>query len=173
MKKLLMILTLVLGVTSINAQSKMAHVNSQQLLDTMPSRKQAIKEIRLFQEEGMKELQELEAQLEKLYTEYEVAQKNGESPLMLEMKGKKIQAKTQAFQERQGQLEQDLQILQQRYNEPILQRVQEAVKIVSERKKLSYVFDVSSTLYANGDDITKEVAVELMRLENEAAQKKQ
>ena len=172
MKKLFFILMLVIGASSVNAQTKIAHVNSQQLLDTMPSRKQAIKEIQAFQKEGMAELDELENQLRKLYQEYETAQKNGESPLMLEMKAKKIQAKEQAYQERQSTLEQDLQILQQRYNDPILRRVQEAVKIVSDRKKLNYVFDLSSTLYASGDDITSEVMVELLRLEKEAEVKK-
>ena len=172
MKKLLFILMLVIGATSLNAQTKIAHVNSQQLLDTMPSRKQAIKEIQAFQAEGVAELDELENQLRKLYQEYEAAQKAGESPLMLEMKAKKIQAKEQAYQERQASLEQDLQILQQRYNEPILLRVQEAVKIVSERKKLNYVLDVSSTLFASGDDITNEVMVELLKLEKEAEVKK-
>jgi outer membrane protein len=171
MKKLVLILIAVISVQVVSAQSKIAHVNTQELLDTMPSRKQAIKEIRAFQEEGMKELMEMEDQLRKLYQEYQVAQEKGESPLMLEMKAKKIQAKEQAYQERQGTLEQDLQILSNRYNEPILQRVQEAVKIVSERKKLNYVLDISSTLFASGDDITKEVMVEVLRLEKEAADK--
>jgi outer membrane protein len=171
MKKLVLILIAVISVQVVSAQSKIAHVNTQELLDTMPSRKQAIKEIRAFQEEGMKELMEMEDQLRKLYQEYQVAQEKGESPLMLEMKGKKIQAKEQAYQERQATLEQDLQILSNRYNEPILQRVQDAVKIVSERKKLNYVLDISSTLYASGDDITKEVMVEVLRLEKEAADK--
>ena len=53
---------LVVGATSLHAQTKIAHVNSQQLLDTMPSRKQAIKEIQAFQAEGVAELDELENQ---------------------------------------------------------------------------------------------------------------
>jgi outer membrane protein len=171
MKKLVLILIAIISVQLTFAQSKIAHVNTQEILDTMPSRKQAIKEIRSFQEEGMKELTEMENQLRTLYQEYQVAQEKGESPLMLEMKAKKIQAKEQAYQERQGTLEQDLQILSNRYNEPILQRVQEGVKIVSERKKLNYVFDVTSTLFASGEDITKEVLVEVLRLEKEAAEK--
>lgn len=172
MKKLLFILLVVIGASTVSAQTKIAHINSQDVLDTMPSRKQAIKEIQAFQREGMAELQELEEQLRKLYNEYEAAQKAGESPLMMEMKAKKIQAKEQAYQERQGTLEQDLQILQQRYNEPILQRVQEGVKIVAERKKINYVLDLSTTLFASGEDITKEVIVEVIRLEKEAETKK-
>jgi outer membrane protein len=171
MKKLVLILIAIISVQLTFAQSKIAHVNTQEILDTMPSRKQAITEIRAFQEEGMKELTEMENQLRTLYQEYQVAQEKAESPLMLEMKAKKIQAKEQAYQERQGTLEQDLQILSNRYNEPILQRVQEGVKIVSERKKLNYVFDVTSTLFASGEDITKEVLVEVLRLEKEAAEK--
>ena len=172
MKKLILTFLVIASVGILNAQTKIAHVNSQNLLDTMPSRKVAIKQITDFQTEGSKELQEMQAQIQTLYTEYDASQKSGESPLMLEMKAKKIQAKEQSYQDRQNTLEQDLQVIQGRLNEPILKRVQEAVKIVADRKKINYVLDISTTLYASGDDITTEVAIELLKLEAAAAVKK-
>ena len=172
MKKLILTFLVIASVGILNAQTKIAHVNSQTLLDTMPSRKVAIKQITDFQTEGSKELQEMQAQIQTLYTEYDASQKGGESPLMLEMKAKKIQAKEQSYQDRQNTLEQDLQVIQSRLNEPILKRVQEAVKIVADRRKVNYVLDISTTLYASGDDITTEVAIELLKLEAAAAIKK-
>lgn len=172
MKKLILILLAVVSFGALNAQTKIAHVNSQTLLDTMPSRKKAIDQITKFQTDGSKELQEMQKQIQTLYTEYDAAQKAGESPLMLEMKAKKIQAKEQTYQERQMTLQQDLQVFQTRLNAPILKRVQKAVKIVAERKKLNYVVDVTTTLYANGEDITNEVVVELLKLEAAAAASK-
>jgi outer membrane protein len=165
MKKLILVLLSVVSIGFLNAQVKIAHVDSQKLLDTMPSRKAAVKQITDFQTEGAKELQEMQEQIQNLYTEYDAAQKNGESPLMLEMKAKKIQAKEQSFQDRQSTLQQDLQVIQSRLNEPILKKVQDAVKIVADRKKLNYVLDISSTLYASGEDITSEVLIELLKLE--------
>jgi Skp family chaperone for outer membrane proteins len=50
-----------------------------------------------------------------------------------------------------------------------LDRVQKSVEIVSDRKKLNYVIDESTTLYYKGGmDITNEVIIELLRLDAEA-----
>ena len=43
----------------------MGHVNSQLLLDTMPSRKKAMMDLQKFEAEGMQELKDLQADLEK------------------------------------------------------------------------------------------------------------
>ena len=171
MKKLIVGLFAVMSMGMSFAQSRIAHVNSQTILDTMPSRKDAIKQITKFQADGTTELQEMQKQLQTLYTEYDAAQKANESPLMLEMKAKKIQAKEQSYQDRQQALDQDLQVIQGRLNEPILKMVQDGVKIVAERKKLNYVIDVSTTLYASGEDITNEVAIEVLKLEAAAKAK--
>ena len=57
-------------------------------------------------------------------------------------------------------------------NKPILARVQKAVEIVSDRKKINYVLDESSTLYFKGGmDITAEVLVELLILDVAAMKK--
>ena len=48
-------------------------------------------------------------------------------------------------------------------------RIKKAIAIVAERKKLTYVMDVNAVIYsAGGEDITNEVAVELLKLEAEA-----
>jgi Skp family chaperone for outer membrane proteins len=65
-----------------------------------------------------------------------------------------------------------MQILSQELNKPILDRVQKAVEIVSERKKLNYVIDETVTLYFKGGmDITGEVLSELLKLDAEAMKK--
>ena len=46
MKKLFLALMVMFSVGVVNAQSKVAHVNSQKLLDTLPSRKEALKNFR-------------------------------------------------------------------------------------------------------------------------------
>jgi Skp family chaperone for outer membrane proteins len=61
MKKLLLALVVMFSVGTVMAQSKVAHVNSQKLLDTLPSRKVAITKLQDFEASGVKELQEMEA----------------------------------------------------------------------------------------------------------------
>ena len=59
-----------------------------------------------------------------------------------------------------------MQAVSQELNKPILERVQKAVEVVSDRKKLSYVIDETSTLFfAGGFDVTSEVLIELLRLD--------
>jgi len=80
--------------------------------------------------------------------------------------------KQQNIQDRQESLNQEMQIYSQELNKPILERVQKAVEIVSDRRKLNYVIDESVTLYfKGGTDITAEVVVELLRLDAEATKK--
>ena len=61
MKKILLIVSLVVfGVSPLFSQTKLAHVNSQKLLDTLPSRKAAIIKLQEFETNGVKELKEME-----------------------------------------------------------------------------------------------------------------
>ena len=55
MKKVVLVIALMLAAINVNAQMKLAHVNSQQLLDTMPSRKAAMEKLKKFEQDGYKE----------------------------------------------------------------------------------------------------------------------
>jgi Skp family chaperone for outer membrane proteins len=80
--------------------------------------------------------------------------------------------KQQALEDRQGQLQQEMQIYGQELNQPILERIQKAVELVADRKKVNYVIDESQTLYFKGGiDMTAEVMVELLRMDAEALKK--
>lgn len=171
MKKLILALLVVLSAGALNAQSKVGHVNSQKLLDTLPSRKEAIIRLREFESNGVKELQEMEADFNKALQIYE--QKRGDmSPVIQKIEEEKLMKKNQALQEREQALTQEMQIYSQELNKPILDRVQKAVDIVADRKKLNYVIDETVTLYfKGGTDLTQEVLVELLRLDAESMKK--
>lgn len=170
MKKLLVAFLVVVS-SSAMAQQKFGHVNSQKLLDTMPSRKIAIETLRQFEMNGSKELQEMEADLEKVYGEFQAKQPTM-SPVIQKIEEEKIMRKQQALQEREQSLNREMQAVSQDLNTPILDRIQRSVKIVAERKKLSYVIDETTTLYfAGGMDITGEVMTELLRLDKEELKK--
>jgi outer membrane protein len=170
MKRLVLVMTVMFSMSSLIAQTpqKIAHVNSQKLLDTLPSRKAAIVQLKRFEEEGIKELQEMEADFNKGVAYYE-ANKHTYSPVIMKIEEEKLMKKQQSLQDREQSLNAEMQAVSQELNKPILDRVQKAVEIVSERKKLNYVIDESVTLYfKGGTDITSEVVVELLRLDLEA-----
>lgn len=147
------------------AQMKVGFVDAQRILDTMPSRKVAAEKYMAYEKESYEEMQIMQADLEKAYADYQVKEKDM-SPVLKESAQRKLMEKERLLQERQQVLTQELQAYSNELNAPILQKVQDAVKLVSERKKLSYVMDQSSTLYFSPElDITVEVAAEVLKLE--------
>ena len=171
MKKLLLALAVMFSMGTVMAQSKVAHVNSQKLLDTLQSRKDAMNQLKEFEANGVKELQEMEADFNAALAKYEKDRPNM-SPTLIKFEEEKLMKKQQGIQDRETSLNQEMQIYSQELNKPILERVQKAVEIVSDRKKLNYVIDESVTLYfKGGTDITAEVIVELLRLDAEAMKK--
>lgn len=171
MKKLLLALAVMFSMGAVMAQSKVAHVNSQKLLDTLPSRKVAMDKLKEFETNGIKELQEMEADFNTALQKYEKDRPNL-SPMLIKIEEEKLMKKQQNIQDREQSLNQEMQIYSQELNKPILERVQKAVEIVSDRKKLNYVIDESVTLYFKGGmDITGEVIIELLRLDAEANKK--
>jgi outer membrane protein len=171
MKNILIAITFIISVSSF-AQTKIGHVNSQQLLDTLESRKQAIKQLDDFKLEGMKELQEMNKAFEAAYIIFQQKEKDY-SPVLLKMEQEKLGRKQQELESRQQELEKGLQIYNEELNKPILDRITKAIEIVADRKKLSYIIDESATLYSKGGiDCTAEVMVELLKLDKEAIKKK-
>lgn len=164
MKKFLVGLMTVMSF-GVMAQVKVGFVDSQRLLDTMPSRKIATEKYLAYEKESYTELQTMQADLEKAYADYQRDEPNL-SPVMKESRQRKLMEKERLFNERQQSMSQEMQAYSNELNAPILQKVQDAVKIIAERKKLSYVTDQSTTLYFDPLlDITGEVAVELLKLD--------
>jgi outer membrane protein len=170
MKNVLLGLFVALGLNTF-AQSKIAHVDSQKLLDTLPSRKLAIKKLDSLKTAGMQELQVMDADFQKAYQAY-MTNKDKMSEVERQIQESKLMQKQQMLEATQTSLEEGLQLMSEELNAPILDRVQKSIEIVSERKKLNYVIDVSATMYSKGGmDITNEVIVELLILDAAATKK--
>lgn len=169
MKKILFALALtVCAIATSQAQVKIGHVRSQVLLDTMPSRKAAIKEIKEIENAGLKELRDADSAIQVAYMEYQ-KKMNTMSQTVREYEENRIRRMQQNLEERQQQIDQQLQIMTQDMNIVILDRVKKAVAIVANVKKYNYIIDESTTLFsAGGIDVTSEVIVELLKLEAEA-----
>lgn len=169
MKNVLLGLFVAIGFSTF-AQVKIGHVDSQKLLDTLPSRDIAIKKLDSMKTAGMQELQLMDADFQKAYQDYMTNQAS-KSPAERQIIEGRLMQKQQMLEATQASLEEGLAIMSEELNKPILDRVEKAIEIVADRKKLNYVIDVSATLYSKGGiDITNEVIVELLLLD--AAAKK-
>jgi outer membrane protein len=172
MKKTLSIVALLFVTNFAISQSKVAHVDSQKLLDTMPSRALALKEIKDIEDEFKTELQTMYEEYEKTRAKLE-AERSSLSPTIIKSRENSLMGLGQRIQEREQTIQNELQIRAQELNQPIFERVKQAVDIVADRKKLNYVIDGSNMLYTKGGmDITSEVVVELLKLDAAAINKK-
>lgn len=172
MKKLFFALVLALSAAvSAQAQTKVAHINSQTLLDTMPSRKKAIAEIMEIERRGSEELQLLNDKLEKEYYDY-LNRKPGMSQDMINYEEGRLNKLQQEMQDRQAQIEKILQDMSAKVNEEVTASVKQAVDIIAKKKGLNYVIDETTTLFSNGTNITNEVIPELLRIDAEKTKAK-
>ena len=167
MKTTVTMIMLLIGA-SFFAQQKIGHVNSQQLLDTMASYKEAGVKLDKKRQDMILEFQALEKAFNEAYNK--LAKEAADMPkLMLEEEQKKLMIKQQELENFEPEMTRKLQMYQQQYMEPILKRVQEAIAIVAEKKKLNYIFDETVALYSNGGiNCTNEVMVELIKMDEEA-----
>jgi outer membrane protein len=175
MKKLLVAIAVVvagLGSSAV-AQNKVAHVNTTDLYDTLETRKAAMEQYTDFEKRAYEELQEMQADYDKAVQSFK--EREGDlTPTMKEIEYRKIAEKEQRYSVRQQNVQDELMAISDELNQPILDMIQEAIKIVADRKKLAYVLNIQQTLYhAGGMDITDEVMVELVKLDKaEMASKK-
>ena len=183
MKNILIAISLIISASSF-AQSKIGHVNSQELLDTLESRKQAIKqlddfklegmkELQRLQDEGMKELTETKADLEKAYVIFQQEEKEL-SPVLLKMAQDKLVEKQQKLENEIVGLQKTRfgvggEYFQKRQElvKPIQDKVFDAMQKVAAKKNYSFIFDKanqSNLVYATkesdiSDDVLEEMGI--------------
>ena len=170
MKKLVLIAIVIMGAGFASAQSKIAHLNSQEIMEAMPSYKEAVTKLQKFEKDGYTELQTMKADFDEAVKVYTVKMNSGSlSPMLQQSEERKLAKKEQNLMERQQSLQTDMQAYSQELNQPILEKVELAVKTVSDNNSYDYVFDVSTLMIHNGPDITKDVIAEIAKLEAASA----
>ncbi len=146
------------------SQVKIGHVNTQKVLDTMPSRKKAMDDLALMQTLGQQELIQKDSLVQAGLLEM---QKHPEwSDATKKYQQQRLQRMDQEMQYRQQELDQQLQLFSQEMNAKVTERVKGSVAAVAKLKGLGYILDENALLFnSGGTDITKEVIAEVLRLE--------
>ena len=161
MKKLVLALLVMFSVGAAVAQSKVGHVNTQKLLDTMPSRKEAMKMLQDYETKGVEELQEMQKDFQSALAVYENSRPNMPQ-VMIKIEEDKLMKKQQAVQDREQALQQEMQIFGQDLNQPILDRVQKAVKVTEADPSKFLGFDLrfeEDGIFVCADTAEQEAAV--------------
>jgi len=161
LKTLLFATVLFLGMTSfIQAQSNVAHINTQELIQAMPEMKNAQAEIEKLGKTYEAEIRELGTTLQNKMKQYdsEAATQTDEEnqKRVLEVQG--LQSNIQKYQ---ATAQKDLQQKEFDLLKPITERAKAAIDKVAKAQSIKYVLDASTLIVADGKDLMADVKREL------------
>ncbi|MAU26599.1 MAG: hypothetical protein CMH48_14300 [Muricauda sp.] len=163
-KKIAVALVLFVVATGfVNAQSKVAHINVQQLLSEMPEMKAAQAELKKLQETYRADIENSYKELQNKYTQY-----SNEAASLSDEENQKRAVELQGFdksiKEAEQQAMQEMQKKQAELFAPISEKAKAAIEKVAAAQGYDYVIDASpglSLIVAKGKDLLPEVKQEL------------
>lgn len=158
-KSILFAATLCIGMVSfVGAQSKIAHINTQELIQAMPAMKQAKVDLETLSKTYQTELQSLGEEFQKKVQLYdsEATTKTQEENTN---RAKEVQTMEQSIREYQAKAQQDLQKKEFDLLKPITEKAKAAILKVARAQGFEYVLDSSqgSTIMADGKDLLSDV----------------
>lgn len=163
-KTLLFAAILFVGATSISvAQSKVAHINTNDLIAAMPEMKAAQAELEKLQKTYEAEIKSMATELDVKIKRYqaEVDTKTDEEN---QTRAQEVQSIQESIRQYQGQAQQDLQTKETGLMKPIFERAKAAIDKVAKAQGFEYVLNSvegSGVLVANGKNLLPDVKKEL------------
>lgn len=152
---------LVLGaVNTVNAQAKVAHVDTQEIMAKYPAMIDAQKQFEQVSKTYQKELQDMVAALEakaKIYDQ----EAEGKTEAENEVRVKEVQGMEKSIRDYQTNASKELEEKQKKMVEPLYEKVKAAISKVGKAKGFQYVLDAGALLLADGPDLTVDVKKEL------------
>ena len=147
-----------------NAQVKIAHVNTAEILDAMPEKATAEKAMEKY-------YNELQSQLQTMANEYQIKMQDYEanqatmSNLVKQSKEKEIIDIQNRIQQFQANAEQEFEAKRAELLSPILEKIQNAINTVGKEKGYTYILDLATgaAVYVGTDavDANKDVKAKL------------
>ena len=160
-KTLLIAAALFIGATSFtNAQSKIAHINTNELITAMPEMKAAQAEMEKLGKTYEADIQSMRTELQTKMKQYdaEAATKTQEEN---EKRVVEVQKMQQDIQQYAGNAQQELQKKEVDLLKPIQEKAFAAINKVAKAQGFQYVLDEATLLVAEGKDILTDVKKEL------------
>ena len=143
----------------LNAQ-KLGHVNSQVIMQELPDYESARSELESFNSDLTKELEMYQKLIVEFAQDYE-QNKNGMSEDTRKRKETDLMERQQNYEKKAYEAQTSLQQKEQELLQQIMIKVNTAVKEVAEKEGYDYVYEVTTLLYAGGEDISDKVRKKL------------
>lgn len=161
---------LFLAVNVASAQQKFGHINSADLLQSMPEMKTADASFQTFAKQKQTALELMDAERTKKITLYNDKTK-ALSEANKETLGKEIEALVKEIQdmekritETQEKSQEELTTKRTELYQPVFKKAEDAVKVVAKEKGFAYVFDISQpgvVYFDGGEDLLAAVKTKL------------
>ena len=154
---------LLMSNLTLNAQSKVAHINTQELVEAMPDMKNAKSELEKLAKTYETDIQAMATELQNKIKQYDAES----STKTDEENGKRlqeVQGMEQSIRQYQAQAQQDLQKKEIELLKPITEKAKNAILKVGNSQGFDYVLDSSQgqgVIMANGKDLLADVKSEL------------
>ncbi len=153
-----------LASMEINAQ-KFGYMNSQALLAELPEVKQADATLQALQTQFEKKGQQMVQELEAKYKDLQRLEKSGEiSPKALDEEARKLKEQEGELGKYEQDVQKQLVAKRQEMLQPLIDKVNNAIKQVAQEGQFTYIFDSSAgmLLFAQDSlDITASVKAKL------------
>lgn len=144
------------------AQTKVAHIDGQKLLESMPEVKAAIDSVNKQTEMYTREISKMEKDLQDAYVKYQ--QEAPSLPQAIrESREKAILAQQQGLEDFKETASGDLDGLQRKLLEGPTEKAKKGIEEVAKANGIAYVLDISvqTVLYAGGEDLLEKVQTHL------------
>lgn len=163
MKKALILLMAVIMAAPAFAQQKFGHIDSAALLEIMPEKAKAEKELEAFAAEFQSALEAMAKEYETKVAAFQQAEQ-GMIKTVRDTKVREISDLERRIQEFQQQAQEEIGKKEQEVLTPIIDKARKAIDEVAVEKGYTYVFDASLgvLLYAkDSDDVMADVKSKL------------
>jgi len=170
MKKLLFLSLIALALTaSVSAQQRYAVIDTKYILDRIPAYKEADAKLKVIGEQWQKEIDDLQAQLDKMYKNYESEQFMLTEALKKKREDELFEKEKQVrdLQKKRFGYEGDLFKERQRLVKPVQDKVYDAIQKIATSRSYDFVLDKSegiTIIFADpkldkSDDVLKELGI--------------
>jgi len=170
MKKLLFVALMVLGTAvGVSAQQRYAVIDTKYILERIPAYKEADAKLKLVGEQWQKEIDDLQAQLDKMYKNYESEQFMLTDALKKKREDELFEKEKQVrdLQKKRFGYEGDLFKERQRLIKPVQDKVYDAIQKIATSRSYDFVLDKSegiTIIFADpkldkSDDVLKELGI--------------
>ncbi len=161
MKTFLIATFLFIGASqTITAQSKLAHVDTNELISKMPAMIEAQKQLENLSKQYDAEFKTMADEYYAKLKKYD-EESGTVTAKVNEDRAKEVQDMEKRIRDYRETAQKELQKKEGDLAKPLMDKIKASIAKVGKAKGYNYVFDVNSAIYADGTDLTSDVKKDL------------